>query len=250
MTIFSFWNDKKTIPAYLNLCVETWKRFIPNHEIKILDVDEFLSCTELKGSELWKLLTSGKCSWAVISDFIRMEILSKYGGVWMDIDTIVTGESFAKDIIDKADLGINTVFGNEGGVFSAFIISGAESEFLKHARERQHEKIMNLNEVKDNVGWDYLCYSVILPYFRSHRNEFNVIDASRFLPEKRFLSTDSWHQYRDFYFTQRMKLSDIPQTPIIVLHNSWTPAEYKRSTVEEIMSKDCTMSNILRELTQ
>ena len=167
------------------------------------------------------------------------------------IGTQNTGKStFIKDIIDKADLGINTVFGNEGGVFSAFIISGAESEFLKHARERQHEKIMNLNEVKDNVGWDYLCYSVILPYFRSHRNEFNVIDASRFLPEKRFLSTDSWHQYRDFYFTQRMKLSDIPQTPIIVLHNSWTPAEYKRSTVEEIMSKDCTMSNILRELTQ
>lgn len=136
MTIFSFWNVKKRIPSYLNLCVDTWRRFIPNHEIRILDVDEFLSCTGLRNSEIWKNLSSGKCGWTTIADFIRIELLRKYGGMWMDMDTIITSSDFEKDILEKHVAGLNSIMGDDNcNISNAFLISDKNSNFINHVHE-------------------------------------------------------------------------------------------------------------------
>lgn len=35
--IFTFWEPMDTIPAYLELCIDTWKKYLPNYEIVILN---------------------------------------------------------------------------------------------------------------------------------------------------------------------------------------------------------------------
>ena len=43
--IFTFWEPKENIPGYISLCIETWKKFLPDYEIVILDysnLDEWI----------------------------------------------------------------------------------------------------------------------------------------------------------------------------------------------------------------
>ena len=49
-------------------------------------------------------------------------------------------------------------------------------------------------------------------------------------------------------FNNKFHLSDIKKTNMIMLHNSWTPEWYKLFTKDQVLSYDCTMSNILREV--
>ena len=35
--IFTFWEPKDKIPGFLKLCIKTWKRFLSNYKIIILD---------------------------------------------------------------------------------------------------------------------------------------------------------------------------------------------------------------------
>ena len=35
--IFTFWEPKDRMPEYLQLCIETWKKFLPDYKINILD---------------------------------------------------------------------------------------------------------------------------------------------------------------------------------------------------------------------
>ena len=38
MNIFAFWEPRNKIPYYLQLCIETWKKFLPNCQITVSDM--------------------------------------------------------------------------------------------------------------------------------------------------------------------------------------------------------------------
>ena len=43
--IFTFWEPKSKMPAYVSLCIETWRKFLPEYEIVVLDysnLEEYL----------------------------------------------------------------------------------------------------------------------------------------------------------------------------------------------------------------
>jgi hypothetical protein len=35
--IFTFWEPRGSMPGYLRLCMRTWGKFLPEHEIVLLD---------------------------------------------------------------------------------------------------------------------------------------------------------------------------------------------------------------------
>ena len=37
--IYTFWEDKNNMPEYIKLCIESWKKFLPDYEIVILNYD-------------------------------------------------------------------------------------------------------------------------------------------------------------------------------------------------------------------
>ena len=55
--------------------------------------------------------------------------------------------------------------------------------------------------------------------------------------------------YRQFYFENDFSQEVIKNTKgIILLHNSWTPEEFKEMTEEEILNQNNTLSNILKTI--
>ena len=35
--IFTFWEPKEKIPAYIKLCMQTWEKFLPEYEVIVVD---------------------------------------------------------------------------------------------------------------------------------------------------------------------------------------------------------------------
>ena len=61
--------------------------------------------------------------------------------------------------------------------------------------------------------------------------------------------TDAQKNAHKNYFKENYKLSDLRQTDMLMLHNSWTPEWFKYASRDKILNTECTLSNILREST-
>ncbi len=88
--IFTFWEPKDKIPAYLELCLETWKKFLPDYEIVVLD---YSNLKDWLGKNIFPQVLYDKFSLPIQSDAIRCAVLKKHGGIWMDVDTIITSSN-------------------------------------------------------------------------------------------------------------------------------------------------------------
>ena len=88
--IWTFWQsssdtDKDEV-AIVNACLNTWRKFLPDYKIFILD--EKTSRQYMKGGITRK--TKGVDSWARYTDILRLEILAEHGGFWIDSSFILT----------------------------------------------------------------------------------------------------------------------------------------------------------------
>lgn len=82
--IWMFWFDEE-IPELVNKCIVNTKRLHQDYEIHILNKNTVTNFIEL---DLNKLIQ--KMPMANLSDLIRLKLLSKYGGVWLDASIILT----------------------------------------------------------------------------------------------------------------------------------------------------------------
>ncbi len=80
------WFGKKTKNELITNCIESWKKYCPDYEIiewneENFDVDKFLYTRQ--AYDLNK--------YAFVSDVVRFEVLSIYGGIYLDTDVELKG---------------------------------------------------------------------------------------------------------------------------------------------------------------
>ena len=79
--IWSYW-DSHEIPEIVKLSIKSWKKTSPQYKINFMNqknVEEYVSLPTN-----WKTLPAYRQS-----DIIRLRLLEKYGGVWIDASTIL-----------------------------------------------------------------------------------------------------------------------------------------------------------------
>jgi hypothetical protein len=89
--IWAYWHSKK-IPSNILRFIKTWKVNNPDYEIRILNertIDKWLPGLGLK-----KLKRANDFK-ARLSDFVRINLMYEYGGIWMDA-SILSTMSFTK----------------------------------------------------------------------------------------------------------------------------------------------------------
>ena len=94
--LWSYWEIKNrdNIPSYINLCFETFfKHCSQTYEIIILNDKTVYDYLPDLRTDINQLNLAAK------SDYIRIALLYKYGGLWLDADTIVMCD--LQQIIDK-----------------------------------------------------------------------------------------------------------------------------------------------------
>eukprot|EP00959_Pyramimonas_sp_CCMP1952_P196646 4111784-Pyramimonas_sp.AAC.1 len=74
------------MPDFFKLCVDTWQRHNPHWDVRVLElntVHEYLSEAELPNR--FSEMTSHQAA----SDAVRLGVLCRYGGVYMDVSIIM-----------------------------------------------------------------------------------------------------------------------------------------------------------------
>ena len=82
--IHYIWIGKNPLPKEMQECLDSWKRYMPEYELKCWD-DSTLG--EFSNVFMNEALEEHKFAFA--SDVIRLYVIYKYGGIYMDTDVMV-----------------------------------------------------------------------------------------------------------------------------------------------------------------
>jgi hypothetical protein len=84
--IWTFW-DSEVLPPFIKKCINTWRIHNPDYKITILNknnIESYLGRYESNKIINWKYNDSPQR----FSDLVRLSILEKYGGIWMDASVV------------------------------------------------------------------------------------------------------------------------------------------------------------------
>ena len=222
--VFTFWEGPK--PAYIDLCLKTWK-----FPYVVLNYDNLKNYTD------FDVHKTNKFTLPQIADCIRVHALRDSGGCWLDADTIMLDNKLpTANILGNSETRSNTI---------GFLRSDDCSEMLTAWASYQDDV---LNQKDPSHHWDIFGNAFTDPYLKEHL-EVHIGDITKYWPELSLVESLSRRdKYKVFYFEKHRHLVDIGDVSMLMLHNSWTPSWYKQLSAQEVFNQSCTISNILREV--
>ena len=172
--IWSFW-DNPELPEIVINCQKNWKKFAPNYKIKLLNKNNIENYVNMP--ENWQKLPSYRQA-----DVLRLKLLEKYGGIWMDASIL---------LLDNPD---NFVGGNitlfttpttnlDNPVYENwFIASTADNEIIKKwinevltALQNDKEYIASSSDYNNNLVMDstyLICHLALRNIYDKNKNLF------------------------------------------------------------------------------
>jgi len=209
--IWSYW-DTEPIPELIQKCMDTWHKHNPEYKIVLLNknnIKEYLPDVDILGMKMSK--TSQRTS-----DFIRLHILEKYGGVWSDASIIMNGpidfihSNKGYDLVGYHLDGFTSI--PESPVIESwFLAAPPGSEFIKKWREC-FTKINDFDTAEDYVksitdqgvniskidGPAYLAIHVAAQYVLQKQMTPDEVSIKLYLPKAedgpyKYLHENGWN---------------------------------------------------------
>ncbi len=78
------WLSSEPYPEKIQNCIDSWKKILPDYEIKLWNMNNF----DINSIDFVKEACSVK-KWAFASDYIRLYALYNYGGIYLDSDVLI-----------------------------------------------------------------------------------------------------------------------------------------------------------------
>lgn len=269
--IFCFWEPLDGMSAYLRLCMKTWRKFAPEYEIVLLDystLPAWLPAEDLDLNELKRLPYK-----AVQADAIRVALLARYGGVWLDVDTILTKPN---NVLFSSSADKLTLIGRHIGAMS--VRDRAHPILLRWLRDircrleyakRYHRRVPRLlwwfriiraHFFHTVMPWtyriDFLGNAALEIALRGNDELLLSFDrlAIKALPELivRPDLASPMAAYLEVCFdggyTRDFLREAMSGGGIVCLHNSWTPKAVKKMSEAEFLESDFPLASLLRTL--
>lgn len=131
-------------------CLENWKKILVGYEIKEWDSHSFPY-----RDFLWTKTAAEKKKWAIVTDFFRLWVLEKYGGIYLDTD-IILHKNFDEFLNEK--LFIATEFTQQLGPHC--IGSEAHHPFLRKCLEFYSNR-----KYEENILVPYIMTSMLVKLY-------------------------------------------------------------------------------------
>ena len=265
--IWTFWEPKTALPGYIQLCLKTWQKGLPNSEVIVLDYEnlgEYFTSEEQNAAVL-KTMTL-----PMQSDCIRCAILKKYGGIWLDADSIFTKSLDSR--FTQADVTMVARI-REGKIFNygAFICAlRPEAKFLCDWYKELVVRVAKARKYRDSIlyylfkhrawrqmrRWNYCVNAIIDPLAAGADAKDYVYlpqETVNALPEERLMTSEGdaefWQVYQDFWFRPGDPAEALKDNAgLIMLHNSWTPSEYRAMSAADFLKTPTRLAALLRQL--
>lgn len=88
MTIHYVWVGGKPLPKLARKCIKSWKKYLPDWEIKEWNESNF----DIENSVPFVKQAYEQKKWAFVADYIRTQVLYEHGGIYFDTDMEVLGD--------------------------------------------------------------------------------------------------------------------------------------------------------------
>lgn len=255
--IWMYWEqpkNKKKRADYLNLCLETvYKHCSNNFKIIILNEKTVYDYIPNLRKDLDKLLIPQKV------DYIRIHLLYKYGGIWLDFDTIVMRN--LSPIIEKLKTYDFVGFGCTG----KYCTNGypRPSNWMMAARKGSilmkniiSDSDLKLNKKNQNYQYFDLGKKIIWKHIRLLQKKQNykyyhydsAYDGSR-MANKRWVRPE-------YYYKSNIKLMDESKLFVVFLTNTTIDSRQKTDNIyknfvnmnkDQILSQDYWISKMFRK---
>lgn len=219
--IYTFWEGH--MPEYVKLCLKTWHQ--PYEFITYSNLHQY---TDFRITDKLKRYTLPQ-----IADCVRAHVLRDNGGYWLDADTIMLGDLPEENIAGEPDKRTNSI---------GFLHTEKDSPMFREWADYQDDILKGNHPYR----WDLFGNAFTDGYIKRH-HEITIHPIEDYQPERALIGKSRSEKYIRFYFENNYHLKDI-KCDLLMLHNSWTPSEYSRLTETEVLRKNCTMSNILKEI--
>ena len=203
---FCWFQGIENAPDLVKKCYESVKKYIKNKEIIVITLDNFSDYVTIPDYILDKK-EKGYIENAAFSDLLRLELLSKYGGLWIDSTVLVT-----KDI-DK------NFFDNEMFVYKNISLYQREEMAIRASSWLMYSKCNNnkIISLTKELFLDYWKNNNHLPnYFlihllfslaaRTYNDEWNKIPTYSNIPPH-ILQFELLNQYSESRFNEIKEMS-------------------------------------------
>lgn len=253
--IYAFWESKdSTIPAYLELCKQTWIKNIPEVELHIINHKNLKDYI----GDIYDVDKLKKISLPMQSDIVSAAVLEKFGGLFLDLDCIITNNIFNYLEELPADKLIGFGYPHKGIHLAVLYSKNPNNIVLKKWREEAQKK---LNELPSSYGWDFFGNSIINPMIQDekYKDYFLIMDRAESgnILESKALLNATWKNskefYENFYFNKYIKYNqnmlDLVDFGVISLHNSWSPKEVKfEKNINNFFELNLPICKILKDV--
>ena len=217
--IWLYWQNKpgKTMPVYLQLCLDTiYKKCNRDFEINLLNEKTVYNYLPDLRTDLEELQIAQK------TDYIRIKLLYEYGGIWLDVDTIVMSNLLPVikklESYDFVGFGCTGMYCKNGfpKPSNQFLAARKGSILMKNVLTELDKK---LDKKKSNYNYFDLGKKVIWKEINKLHNSTNYkyfhynseYDGSR-LKNKRWMRPP-------YYFNKKNKLMNEDKLFVIFLSN-------------------------------
>lgn len=187
--IWTFWQSFE-IPGLIEKCVSTWKTLNPNYVVHVVtsaNLSKYIGEEQSKSILQWKYNLSPQH----LSHLVRLEILSQYGGIWLDASTAVY-EPFAWvhklnrptvlfSILEKS---------SEPLIDNWFIATSRNNDFIKEWRT-EYQSLALFDSLKEYINTvdrsllegienpeQSVMYIISRKFYRKHRQNIKLLSSS------------------------------------------------------------------------
>lgn len=201
------WFGRNPLPQSAEECIASWKKFLPDYEIKEWNEDNFDVNITTYTSEAYKAR-----KFAFVSDYARFWILYNYGGLYFDTDVEILKP--LDDIISRGGfMGMEKV---EGSTFDNF----EEGTVLVNAGlglgvEKGHplyKEILDVYNKKHYIGWNgkftgtvvTTTTNILLKKTKLEKDKITEIEGIFIYPDEYFDPMN--------YYTKEIKITEKTRT--------------------------------------
>jgi hypothetical protein len=232
--VWAYWENAKRAQrsVYLDLCVETIERHAAPLELRVLSRDDALMWLPDLDVERWESLPAPNYR----SDYVRSRVLQRYGGVWMDVDTVAL--SPLSQLLDELDDTGMVCFGKEFGRFFGGLCAAAPGAAFVDAWVEGQDRALSRRS-----DWAELPYAALaqdVTWELARRLPWKALPMERVAPVP-------WYQWRRFFSRVESPRRLLQGSPItVVLWNAVMAPRLRDRTRPELLASRALLSRLLR----
>lgn len=160
-----WWQGEQSAPELVKMCIESIRRNANGAEVVVITKDNFRDYADIPEYIIQKH-EKGYVSFAQLSDIMRVFLISKHGGLWLD-STIYVSQPIPEDIFSKPLYSLHTSYKKTPFVqndrIHCFVLGGTPgSKPFMFERELLSDYWKSRNVI---IDYYLLDYSIMFQYF-------------------------------------------------------------------------------------